>query len=72
MPIKVEALKAGLHQLLKGGGDVGQPEGHSITLIESQQPCGKCGQLFALWMALMSSISWTWAFTSSNMGGIHQ
>ena len=34
--IKVEVPKAGFYQLLRGGGGIGQPEGHSIALIEPQ------------------------------------
>ena len=36
--IEVEVSKAGFHQLLKGGGGIGQSKRHSVTLIESQQP----------------------------------
>ena len=46
--VKVEVPGAGLHQPLKAGRGIGQSKGHSIALIESQWPHGKCNQWFAL------------------------
>ena len=48
MPIKVEVPEAGFHELLKAGGGIDQPKGHSIALIESQWPHSKYRQQFAL------------------------
>ena len=48
MAIKVEVPEAGFHQLLKCSRGVGQPKGHSVTLVQSQQHHGKHGQWFAL------------------------
>ena len=47
-PILVEVPEAGFHQLLKGGGGIGQSKRHSVTLIESQWPYCECSQWFSL------------------------
>ena len=54
----VEVPKAGFHQLLKGGRGIGQPEGHSVALLEPQWPHGKCGQQLPLLIHLDLPVSW--------------
>ena len=55
--VKVEVPEAGFYQPLKGGRGIGQPNGHSIALVESQCPHSKCGQWFALLVHLDLPVS---------------
>ena len=46
--LRLRSLRQVSNQLLKGGRGIGQPEMHSVALIESKWPYCKHGQWFAL------------------------